>query len=95
MPLIWGIILSNIEPSSFKAGTICGSLPSQKVSIATKFSWTSFPKRSRILVKIYFWFAVNLAFEDWATKQIALIVFKSFLNVSAILSLIIYLELYL
>lgn len=48
-----------VKPS--KMGGVC---PSQKVIMQTKFSATSLPKSFKTSVKIYFYDAVSLAFED-------------------------------
>ena len=68
------IIVLKIHSFDCNTLIICGSLPSQNVSIAIKFFFTSFPNKSIIFPNIYFWLVVNLALLDCATKQIA---FKS------------------
>ena len=62
---------------------IFGVLPSTKVIIAIIFSPISFPKRSKILLKMYFWVADNLSSLDFPTKQTAWILSIWVLKVSS------------
>jgi len=52
----------------FKIG---GLLPSQNVSMATKFSAMSFPNSFKTSSKMYFYDDVSLGFDDCATKHTA------------------------